>query len=82
MLHLIQISESTQVIEKAMPLDITSGSLDFGQHETEVIIKPNGDLVYVVPTSMNNGNDFRKLREYIIASANIENIIMFELILQ
>ena len=41
-------------------------------------LKPNGDLVYVVPTSMNNGNDFRKLREYIIACANIENIIMFD----
>ena len=35
----------TNFAVEAMPLDITSGSLNFGQHETEIIIKPNGDLI-------------------------------------
>jgi len=41
-------------------------------------LKPEGELVYVVPTSMNNGNDFRKLREYIVENTNIENMILFD----
>jgi adenine-specific DNA-methyltransferase len=41
-------------------------------------LKPEGDLVYVVPTSMNNGNDFKKLRQYIINHANIEDMIMLD----
>jgi len=35
-------------------------------------LKPNGYLAYVVPPSMNNGAYFAKLRNYIIAHANIE----------
>jgi adenine-specific DNA-methyltransferase len=40
-------------------------------------LKVGGELVYVVPTSMNNGNDFRLLREYIIEKTNIKNIKLF-----
>ena len=35
---------------------------------------PNGELLFVVPTSMNNGADFKKLRNYIIETCDIENI--------
>ena len=40
-------------------------------------LKVGGELVYVVPTSMNNGNDFRLLRDYIIEKTNIKNIKLF-----
>lgn len=40
-------------------------------------LKVGGELVYVVPTSMNNGNDFRLLRKYIIEKTNIKNIKLF-----
>lgn len=37
-------------------------------------LKPGGDLIYVVPTSMNNGYGFSPLRNFIIENCNIENI--------
>lgn len=42
------------------------------------LLKDNGYLAYVIPTSMNNGAYFSKLREYIVANAEIEDIIMFD----
>ena len=38
-------------------------------------LKEGGELVYIVPTSMNNGYGFSPLRNYIINNCNIENII-------
>lgn len=42
------------------------------------VLKDGGYLAYVVPTSMNNGAYFSRLREYIIERAEIENIITFD----
>lgn len=39
-------------------------------------LKPDGQLLFVVPTSMNNGADFKKLRNYIVSNCDIENIII------
>tara|TARA_Y100000593_G_scaffold94509_1_gene193947 strand:- start:2929 stop:4194 length:1266 start_codon:yes stop_codon:yes gene_type:complete len=39
-------------------------------------LKPDGRLLFVVPTSMNNGADFKKLRDYIIKTCDIENIVI------
>jgi len=39
-------------------------------------LKEDGELVYVVPTSMNNGYGFSPLRDYIIQNCNIKNIII------
>jgi len=40
-------------------------------------LAPDGHLVFVVPTSMNNGADFKKLRNYIIDTCDIENMIVY-----
>jgi len=40
-------------------------------------LKPSGKLVYVVPTSMNNGAYFQRLRNYIIDTCNVEDIRIF-----
>jgi adenine-specific DNA-methyltransferase len=42
------------------------------------VLKDGGHLAYVVPTSMNSGAYFSKLRKYIIDNAEIEKIIMFD----
>lgn len=39
-------------------------------------LKYGGELIYVVPTSMNNGYGFSPLRDFIIENCNIENIII------
>ena len=39
-------------------------------------LKPDGQLLFVVPTSMNNGADFKKLRDYIVSNCDIEDIII------
>tara|TARA_Y100000592_G_scaffold100517_1_gene180935 strand:- start:6439 stop:7731 length:1293 start_codon:yes stop_codon:yes gene_type:complete len=39
-------------------------------------LKEGGELIYVVPTSMNNGYGFSPLRDHIIKNCNIENIIL------
>lgn len=39
-------------------------------------LKDGGELIYVVPTSMNNGYGFSPLRDFIIENCNIENIII------
>lgn len=39
-------------------------------------LKDDGELIYVVPTSMNNGYGFSPLRDFIIENCNIENIII------
>ena len=39
-------------------------------------LKPDGQLLFVVPTSMNNGADFKKLRNYIVSNCDIEDIII------
>lgn len=41
------------------------------------LLKDGGYLAYVIPTSINNGAYFSKLREYIINTAEIEEMIMF-----
>lgn len=38
-------------------------------------VRPGGQLAYVVPTSMNSGAYFRALRDYILATGRIENIV-------
>lgn len=40
-------------------------------------LKPGGYLAYVIPSSMNNGSYFKKLRNYIKDRAAIKNIIYF-----
>ena len=40
-------------------------------------LAPDGHLVFVVPTSMNNGADFKKLRNYIIETCDIENMLIY-----
>mgnify|MGYP001165016312 CR=1 FL=1 len=40
-------------------------------------LKPSGKLVYVVPTSMNNGAYFQKLRDYIVDTCDIEDMRIF-----
>jgi len=39
-------------------------------------LKYGGELIYVVPTSMNNGYGFSPLRDYIINNCNVENIMI------
>lgn len=39
-------------------------------------LKPGGQLIYVVPTSMNNGSYFKNLRKFIIDSCNIDDITL------
>lgn len=39
-------------------------------------LKPGGRLIYVVPTSMNNGSYFKNLRKFIIDNCNIDDIIL------
>lgn len=39
-------------------------------------LKPGGQLIYVVPTSMNNGSYFKKLRKFIVDSCNIDEIVL------
>lgn len=39
-------------------------------------LKAGGQLIYVVPTSMNNGSYFKKLREFIISNCNIDDITL------
>ena len=39
-------------------------------------LKPGGQLIYVVPTSMNNGSYFKKLRKFIIKNCNVDEIIL------
>jgi adenine-specific DNA-methyltransferase len=39
-------------------------------------LKEEGELIYVVPTSMNNGYGFSLLRNFIIENCNIKNIIL------
>ena len=41
-------------------------------------LKEGGKLVFVVPLSMNNGDHFSKLRDYIIENCNILNIEKFD----
>lgn len=40
-------------------------------------LKEGGQLIYVVPTSMNNGHSFLPLREYIINNCNIDTIKVY-----
>ena len=42
------------------------------------VLKEGGKLVFVVPLSMNNGDHFSKLRDYIVESCNILNIEKFD----
>ena len=37
-------------------------------------LKPGGQLIYVVPTSMNNGSYFKNLRHFILEHCNIDEI--------
>lgn len=37
-------------------------------------LKPGGQLIYVVPTSMNNGSYFKNLRKFIVDNCNIDEI--------
>ena len=39
-------------------------------------LKDGGQLIYVVPTSMNNGSYFKNLREFIIKSCNIDDMTL------
>tara|TARA_Y100000034_G_scaffold134734_1_gene204030 strand:+ start:3544 stop:4797 length:1254 start_codon:yes stop_codon:yes gene_type:complete len=39
-------------------------------------LKPDGRMLFVVPTSMNNGSDFKKLRDYIIKTCDIEHLMI------
>ena len=39
-------------------------------------LKPDGKLIYVVPTSMNNGSYFKNLRKFIIENCNIDDIVL------
>lgn len=39
-------------------------------------LKPGGKLIYVVPTSMNNGSYFKNLRKFIIENCNIDDIVL------
>lgn len=39
-------------------------------------LKSDGQLLFVVPTSMNNGADFKKLRNYIVSTCDIEDIMI------
>lgn len=39
-------------------------------------LKPGGQLIYVVPTSMNNGSYFKNLRKFIIDNCNIDDITL------
>lgn len=40
-------------------------------------LKPGGKLIYVVPTSMNNGYSFSPLRQFIVETCNIQHIELF-----
>ena len=40
-------------------------------------LKQGGQLIYVVPTSMNNGHSFLPLRQFIIKNCNIDNIKIY-----
>lgn len=42
------------------------------------LLKPGGYLGFVVPTSMNNGAYFSKLREYILQHASIEQVSLLD----
>ena len=39
-------------------------------------LKHGGKLIYVVPTSMNNGSYFKNLRKFIIENCNIDDIVL------
>ena len=39
-------------------------------------LRPGGKLIYVVPTSMNNGSYFKNLRKFIIENCNIDDIVL------
>lgn len=39
-------------------------------------LKPGGKLIYVVPTSMNNGSYFKNLRKFIVENCNIDDIVL------
>lgn len=39
-------------------------------------LKPGGQLIYVVPTSMNNGSYFKNLRKFIVENCNIDDIVL------
>jgi methylase of polypeptide subunit release factors len=40
-------------------------------------LNPGGKLIYVVPTSMNNGYSFSPLREFIVETCNVQSIELF-----
>lgn len=61
--------------------DIISGRVNiyalFIRHALN-FLKDDGYLAFVVPTSMNNGKYFAKLRSYIVGGFEVENIINFK----